>query len=87
MELSLKPKVFRLIENELRSGKYASADDLVQAGMAALKQQQSWGDFAPGELDQLIRQGERSIKREGTVAGEEVFADLRRRSQSRHRTS
>ena len=48
MELSLKPKVFRLIENELRSGKYALADEVVQAGMAALKQQQSFGDFLAG---------------------------------------
>ena len=83
MDLSLKSKTRRLIEQKLRSGKYASAEDVVQAGLAALRQQEAFGDFAPGELDELLRAGERSVKQRGTVVAAEVFADLRGRSQRR----
>jgi Arc/MetJ-type ribon-helix-helix transcriptional regulator len=79
MVLSVKSRTKRLIETRLRSGKYGSADELIEAGLVALQQQEHFGDFRPGELDALLKTGERSLRR-GGVAASEVFADLRRRS-------
>ena len=85
MHLALNGKTQRLIQQRLRSGGYSSADQVMQAALAALKQQEAFGDFAPDELNSLLKEGERSIQREGTVSADEVFADLRRRSQRRRR--
>jgi putative addiction module CopG family antidote len=83
MNLALKPEMKRLIEDRLRTGRYASAEDVVQAGLAALQQQETAGDFAAGEMQSLMEEGERSIRREGTVEAAKVFARLRRKSQQR----
>jgi putative addiction module CopG family antidote len=86
MELSLKPKDRKFIEQKIRSGKYASANDVVQAAFAALQQQEKFGDFSPGELDRLLEEGERSIRREGVFDADEVFAELRRESRRLRRS-
>lgn len=83
MNLALKPETRRLIKQKLESGRYASAEQIVEAGLAALEQQESFGNFAPGELNDLLAEGERSIQRDGVVPAEEVFAELRRRSKAR----
>jgi len=84
MELSLKAEARRFIKTRLRE--YGSAEEVVQAGLAALEQQETFGDFAPGELNALLKEGERSIQRQGTVEASEVFAELKRRSQRYRRT-
>lgn len=85
MNLSLKPSTRRFIEQKLKSGRYASAEELLEAGLVALQQQEAVGDFEPGELDTLIAEGEASIKREGVVDASKVFGELRRRSQRQRR--
>jgi Arc/MetJ-type ribon-helix-helix transcriptional regulator len=84
MVLSVKSRTQKLIETRLRSGKYDSADELIAAGLAALQQQENFGDFRLGELDALLKAGERSL-RGGGVAASEVFADLRRRGVQKRR--
>jgi putative addiction module CopG family antidote len=83
MNLSLGKAEQRAIEQRVRAGKYASPEDVVRAGLAALEQQESFGDFAPGELDALLAEGERSIRREGTVDAAKVFGEIRQRSRRR----
>lgn len=83
MNLSLNPEMQRYVEEKVRSGEYASPEQVLEAGLVALKQQDSFGDFAPGELDELLAEGERSIEREGTIPASEVFEQMRRRSEQR----
>ena len=83
MKLSLRPAVRKWIEQRVNSGQYATAEDVIHAAIAQLDQQQRFGDFAPGELNRLIEEGERSIKLEGTADAEELFAEIRRRSAQR----
>jgi putative addiction module CopG family antidote len=83
MELPLTSKTRRQIEAKVSSGRYSTAEDVVRAGLAALDQQESFGDFAPGELDALLAEGEESIRREGTIPADKVFAELRRRGHGR----
>jgi putative addiction module CopG family antidote len=83
MNVTLKSKARQFVEQKVRSGQYASAEQVVEAGLAALRQQEAFGDFKPGELDQLIEEGERSSTNERTYRADEVFAELRKKSQQR----
>jgi len=73
MNLSLDPKLQKLIEERVKSGQYASVEDVVAAALLTLDQQERFGDFGPGELDELLAEGERSIREEGTLDGNEAF--------------
>ena len=83
MNLSLKSDAKRCVEEKVRTGQYASAEAVIEAGLAALRQQEMFGDFQEGELDALLEEGERSIREKGTVPAAEVFEGLRRRSGGR----
>jgi hypothetical protein len=42
-----------------------------------------FGDFAEGELDKLLAEGERSIEEEGTIDAEEAFRQRQIRRMQR----
>jgi putative addiction module CopG family antidote len=71
--MNLDPKLQQLIDERVKSGKYASPEDVVAAALLTLDQQERFGDFAAGELDDLLAEGERSIKTDGTLDGDEAF--------------
>ena len=74
MNLSLSSEAQKLIDERVKSGKYASPEEVVLAALHALESDERGGDFAPGEWDELLAQGERS----GTpLDGESVLAELR----------
>lgn len=73
MNLSLDPKLQKLIDERVKSGKYARPEDVVAAALLTLDQQERFGDFASGELDELLAEGERSIVKDGTLDGDEAF--------------
>ena len=54
----LNPTARGPIEERMRRGGYASADDVVAAALAALEQDERFGDFGPGELNALLAEGE-----------------------------
>jgi len=85
MAIELGTKARKLIEQRVKSGRYASADAVVLAAIAHLDAAERFGDFAPGEMDRLLAEGEESLRKDGPVPGEEVFANLRRRSARRRR--
>jgi Arc/MetJ-type ribon-helix-helix transcriptional regulator len=74
LKLALSPEIERLIEERVRSGKYRTAEDVIAAAVSNLYQQETFGDFAPGELDRLLAEGERGG---ASLDGEQVFAELR----------
>lgn len=79
MHLTIDSEMQRFIDEKLRSGRYASAEDIVRAGLAALRQQDSLGDFRPGELDALLAEGEQSIAESGTLVADEALRVRRNR--------
>ena len=83
MNLSLSENVQRLIEQRMRSGKYATPEDVVAAALINLEQQEQFGDFAPSELDDLLSEGERSVEQDGTLDGDEAFQRRRERRVQR----
>jgi Arc/MetJ-type ribon-helix-helix transcriptional regulator len=70
----LSPQVEKLIQEAVAQGGFASPDDLVRAGIALLQQNPLHGDFVPGEMDDLLQEGERSGP---SLDGDEVLAELR----------
>ena len=81
MAISLSAKTQRLIQERMKRGRYATADDVVLAGLASLQQQQGTGDFAPGELDALIAEAEADFDHGKSFDAEEVFAEIRQLSK------
>jgi len=74
MPIGISPKTEKLIKERMKKGGYESPEAVVLAALASLQQQESFGDFEPGELDELLAEGERSGK---PLDGEEVFRELR----------
>ena len=74
MATLLNSETQRLIEDCVKRGGYASADDAVRAGLDSLRQMESLAQFAPGELDTLLEEGEKSGP---PLDGETVLAELR----------
>lgn len=79
MNLSLNPDVQKLIDERIKSGLYATPEDVVAAALLSLDQQEWLGDFSSAELDALLAEGERSITREGTLDGNRAFQLRRKR--------
>ena len=82
MDSLLSAETQKLIEQRLHRGGYATADDVVLAGLASLEQQEAMGDFDDGELDQMLAAGELGGE---ALNGEHVLAEmakLRERSVS-----
>ena len=78
MNLSLSPNLQKLIDDRVKSGKYATPEDVVAAALLTLDRQERLGDFEVGELDELLAEGERSLE-EGPLDGEEAFQRRRER--------
>jgi Arc/MetJ-type ribon-helix-helix transcriptional regulator len=85
MQLSLRPDIEKFIAKEVKSGRFASAEDMVTAAILSLKQEELFGDFAPGEMNELLAEGERSIETEGTIDGDTAFRNRRKRRAQRKR--
>jgi antitoxin ParD1/3/4 len=88
MNVSLTPELAKFVENEVESGLYQTASEVIRAGLRRLKEDQAVRlPQAPKTLEELESQLLHSIDRldrgEG-VDGEKMFRRLRKRiKQSR----
>ncbi|HVT90535.1 MAG TPA: hypothetical protein VHD56_16895 [Tepidisphaeraceae bacterium] len=76
MKLTLNEEAERIIEEQLKSRRFSDAEGVVLAALKSLSAR-SADEFAPGELDQLLADGEQNISQEGTLDGEEAFRNRR----------
>ena len=83
MTISLSPQAQQALEERMKLGGYATAEEAVLAGLASLEQQESLGDFSPGELDALLAEGEADIQSGDLLDADEVFNELRKLSARR----
>ncbi len=62
MELKFSEETVKLIELELKDGGFESVDQLVKTSVKIMREHRAdyFGDFEPGELDRLLREGEQS---------------------------
>lgn len=80
MTVTLPSDVQKMVEEQLAAGAYSTVEDVLRAGVVALSAQTSFGDFAPGELDALIAEGEERLRQHGSIPADEVFDRIREKS-------
>lgn len=83
MNVSLTPELAKFVENEVESGLYQTASEVVRAGLRRLKEDQAVRlPRAPKTLEdleaQLLQSSDRLDRGEG-MDGEKVFRRLRKR--------
>lgn len=83
MNLSLTPEDQRFIEEQVKAGRFASAEEVVGAALGRLRGEgeNDVGDFDAGELDALVAAGEADIEKGDVLTVEQVRENLRQRSQ------
>ena len=78
MSISLRPELKRFVEDQVRAGKFASPEEVVEAGLARLML-----DPAPDDLDEddraAIAESEAQIARGEDLDWSQVSAELRRK--------
>jgi len=85
VQVTLSPDIVRFVNEQLASGAYATAEDVLEAAVSALEQAEKFGEFAPGELDALLAEGEGGLQRDGALTADEVFDEIRSRSADRRK--
>jgi Arc/MetJ-type ribon-helix-helix transcriptional regulator len=80
MNLALSPHVEKIIADHIKSGRFTSPEDVITAAISSLDQSTTFGDFAPGELNELLAEGEADIQNGDVLGIDEVFNELRRRN-------
>jgi Arc/MetJ-type ribon-helix-helix transcriptional regulator len=78
----LRAETRKMIDERMKRGGYATADEAVVAALTFLEQHERFGDFAPGELNQLLAAGESSGK---FMDGATALAARRQRRQVQRR--
>ncbi len=72
MKVSIKPELGKLLQEQVKAGRYKSAQDLIDAALSRLLQENESFDFAPGELRALVDEGEADLQRGDHFTLEEV---------------
>jgi antitoxin ParD1/3/4 len=88
MSIVLSPDVVQQIEEQVRCGRYASADDVIRAGLQLLKDQREELEARREAIRQMVEEGRRELESGNYVEYddeslkaffEQVKADGRRR--------
>ena len=85
MNVSLRPEIAKRVNQRVKSGKFASPEEVVTAAILALDQQEQLGEFEPGELNRLLAEGEENIEKHGALDGERAYINRRARRRKRVR--
>lgn len=79
MDVVLNSELKKFARQQVMSGRYDTLDDVVAAGLFRLMQDDENVDFAPGELQLLVDEGESDFVRGDTL----TFAQVRRHFEQR----
>jgi antitoxin ParD1/3/4 len=84
MDVSLTPELEAFVHSQVKSGKYASATDVILAGIRLLEEREH---IYKGRFEELRREvlvGVEQLDRGEVMDGEVVFQQLREKLQQRH---
>jgi antitoxin ParD1/3/4 len=82
MQIALDPATERLIDEQLKSGRFATREAVIVAGLQALAQLDT-EDAALADLRQKVAVGIEAADRGDLSDGDEFFAELEREEQER----
>jgi Arc/MetJ-type ribon-helix-helix transcriptional regulator len=78
MNVTLKPELERLIDEEVKAGRSADPDDFLNRAVYHYVVARDLGqEYTAHEIDRLIAEGMDEIERGETIDGEEAFGQLR----------
>jgi antitoxin ParD1/3/4 len=83
MDVSLTPELEQFIHNQVESGKYSSAADVILAGIQLLEERERIYQGRFEELRQEVLIGVEELDRGEVVDGEVVFQQLREKLRRR----
>ena len=84
MNLSLTPELEKLIEDEVKSGRYADSGEFLNKAVYHYVIARELGEeYTPEEIESLIAEGLDDIDRGNVIDGEEAFRQLRAYSAER----
>ena len=76
MNVSLTPELEQYINEQVKSGKYASVSEIIGEALRLLWERDRIRDARLAELKEKIRVGIEELDRGEGIDGEEVFAEL-----------
>jgi Arc/MetJ-type ribon-helix-helix transcriptional regulator len=78
MDVTLKPELERLVEEEVKSGRSADSNDFLNRAVYHYVVARDLGEeYGPEEIDRMIAEGLDDIERGNAIEGEEAFRQLR----------
>ena len=83
MSISLTPELEQFIQNQVKSGKYTSAEEVIIAGIKLLEERESIYRFRFEELRLEIMVGVEASQRGEVIDGEILFHQLEQKLQKR----
>ena len=83
MNISLTPELENLVQQKVQSGLYTSASKVVREALRLLNDRDTIHAQRLAELKREIAVGMEDLKFGRVVPGEQVFEELRRRSEER----
>jgi predicted transcriptional regulator len=86
MDVTLKPELEKLIEDEVKSGLTTGPNEFLNRAVYHYVLARNLGEaYTPEEIDRMIDEGLDDIQRGDTVNGEEAFSQLLAHSTERRR--
>jgi antitoxin ParD1/3/4 len=86
MDVTLKPELQKLIEDEVKSGRSMDPNEFLNRAVYHYVIARDLGEeYTPEEIDKMIDEGLDDIERGNTVDGEEAFRQLRAYTAERRR--
>ena len=79
MNLVLKPELEKFVEEQVKAGRFDTAEAVVSAALTRLMQDDDGVDFAPGDLQAMVDEGEADIARGDTLTLDQVREHFRQR--------
>jgi len=79
MNVHLTPRLARVVQNKVKSGRYNSVGEVIQEALRLLEEQDQLKRLRREAIRRKIDQGWESLRRGEGVDGEEWFAELERR--------
>lgn len=82
MNVSLTPEFDRFVAEQVDSGRYRSASEVVRAALRLLQQREAEHEARLDVLRKALREGIEELERGESFDGEEVFEEILSRLQS-----
>jgi antitoxin ParD1/3/4 len=83
MNVSLTPELEQLVSEKVATGMYQSASEVIREALRLLKERDEIHEHRVAELRREISIGLEQLRRGEGIPGEQVFEELRQRSQER----